>query len=107
MSIDRDLVITTSPFLTVEEAAVVLRIGRTAAYELAREFLANGGSSGLPVIRMGRQLRVPRAALEALAGGPIVCTPATHPSKPDAVETKATRSRRRRGPQQPSFPFEA
>ena len=47
-------------FLTVEEAAAVLRIGRSKAYELAREYLATDGASGMPVIRLGKQLRVPR-----------------------------------------------
>ena len=54
-------------FLTVEEAAAVLRIGRTSAYELARRWLATSGREGLPVIRLGRTLRVPEAALERLA----------------------------------------
>ena len=45
--------------LTVEEAAAVLRIGRTAAYEAARR-------GELPAVRIGRSLRVPRAALEQL-----------------------------------------
>jgi excisionase family DNA binding protein len=58
-------------FLTVEEAAEVLRIGRTSAYALAREYLAGNVSSGLPVIRIGKQLRVPRGALEEWMGGPI------------------------------------
>lgn len=58
-------------FLTVEEAAAVLRIGRTAAYPAAREFLATDGASGLPVARFGRQLRVPRPALERVLGGPM------------------------------------
>jgi hypothetical protein len=58
-------------FLTIEEAAVILRIGRTAAYALAREYLASNGRSGLPVVRFGRLLRVPRVKLEALIGGPI------------------------------------
>jgi hypothetical protein len=34
-------------FLTVEEAACVMRIGRTAAYQLARHYLATGGKEGL------------------------------------------------------------
>jgi hypothetical protein len=41
-------------FLTIEEAAAILRIGRTAAYALGREYLATGGLSGLPVMRFGR-----------------------------------------------------
>lgn len=55
--------------LTVEEAARVLRIGRTTAYALAREWRATGGRSGLPVLELGRSLRVPRAALERLLEG--------------------------------------
>jgi len=54
-------------FLTVEEAAALLRIGRTSAYELARRWLATSGREGLPVIRLGRTLRVPQAAIERLA----------------------------------------
>ena len=54
--------------LTVEEAARVLRIGRSAAYEQARRFVQSGGTEGLPVIRMGRALRVPRHALVRLLG---------------------------------------
>jgi hypothetical protein len=56
-------------FLTVEDAAAVLRIGRTAAYEPAQRYRATGGAEGLPVVVLGRLLRVPRAQLEALAGG--------------------------------------
>ena len=54
--------------LTVEEAAIVLRIGRGAAYELARQYEHTGGQAGLPVIRLGRTLRVPRAGLLRLLG---------------------------------------
>ena len=53
----------------------MLRIGRTSAYDLARRFLATDGATGLPVVRLGRQLRVPRFQLERLAGGPITWPP--------------------------------
>jgi hypothetical protein len=43
--------------LTVEEAAAVLRIGRTAAYELCRQWRTTGGRQGLPVVAFGRTLR--------------------------------------------------
>jgi hypothetical protein len=56
--------------LTVEEAAHVLRIGRAAAYEQARRYRATGGREGLPVIELGRSLRVPRQALEDLLNHP-------------------------------------
>ena len=49
--------------LRIEEAAKVLRIGRGAAYVLARQYLATDGREGLPVVRLGRSLRVPRAGL--------------------------------------------
>jgi hypothetical protein len=52
--------------LTVEEAARVLRIGRGPAYELARQWRESGGRFGLPVVVLGRTLRVPRVALERL-----------------------------------------
>lgn len=58
-------------FFTVEEAARILRIGRTAAYELARTWRETEGAEGLPVVAFGRLLRVPGAALEAMAGGPV------------------------------------
>jgi transposase len=49
--------------LSVDEAAAFLRIGRTCAYELARRYENTGGAEGLPVVRLGRLLRVPRAGL--------------------------------------------
>jgi excisionase family DNA binding protein len=49
--------------LTVEEAAAVLRIGRGAAYDLARQYRLTKGREGLPVVSLGRTLRVPRTAL--------------------------------------------
>ena len=61
----------TPTFLTVEEAAAVLRIGRTAAYEAARRYRATGGAEGIPVYKVGGTLRVPRHKLEEIAGGTI------------------------------------
>lgn len=55
--------------LTIEEAARALRISRGVAYSLAREWRTTGGRSGLPVIELGRSLRVPRAALRHLIAG--------------------------------------
>ena len=51
-------------FLTVPEAARILRIGRTAAYEQARLWRETGGREGLPVCIVGGQLRVPTALFE-------------------------------------------
>jgi hypothetical protein len=45
----------------------VLRVGRTLAYALARHYEETGGLEGLPVIRLGNCLRVPRWALLELA----------------------------------------
>jgi len=59
--------------LTVEEAARLLRIGRTLAYRLARRYEATGGLKGLPVIRFGSCFRVPRWALiELITTGRVV-----------------------------------
>lgn len=52
--------------LTVEEAAALLRIGRGSAYALARRWRATGGREGLPVVALGRHLRVPRSGLRRL-----------------------------------------
>jgi len=54
--------------LTVEEAGALLRIGRTKASAMAREWRETDGRSGLPVIDLGHVLRVPRRALEELVG---------------------------------------
>lgn len=88
-------------FLKVEEAACILRISRTSAYELANQWLASGGRVGLPVVRLGRSLRVPRKAIEdmigadlseaSLSGGPNGGTTQDTAEKP----TKHTSRRRR------------
>ena len=83
--------------LTVEEAAELVRIGRTAAYQLARKYLATDGAEGMPVRRIGRQLRVPRELLEAWVGTtlhpvPVKPEPATVPT-PARATTKRQRTR--------------
>ena len=62
--------LTQPDFLTVEQAAVVIGIGRTCAYQLARR-AADLGEGTVPAVRFGKQLRVPRRKLEDLTGGPI------------------------------------
>ena len=57
--------------LTIEEAARVIRVGRTKAYAMAREWRATGGEAGLPVIDFGHALRVPLCQLEKIVGGPL------------------------------------
>ena len=50
------------PVMTVREAAEVLGIGLNSAYEAI-------GRGEIPHIRIGRSIRVPRAALEQLLVG--------------------------------------
>jgi excisionase family DNA binding protein len=53
------------PFLTVPEAATVLRLGRSATYDAITR-------GQIPAVRFGKKLRVPRAALVAFAReGPL------------------------------------
>lgn len=54
--------------LTVEEACLLLRVGRTKGYAMAKEWRESGGASGLPVIDFGDVLRVPLAGLEKMTG---------------------------------------
>lgn len=58
------------------EAAAVLRIGRTLAYQLASRYLA-GEAGGIPVVRLGGCLRVPLSALTELVGHGRLASPAT------------------------------
>lgn len=102
---------------TVNEAAIVLRIGRTAAYELARRDLASNGGEGLGVVRIGGQLRVPRASLERIVAGPI-SWPAEHITAPGSADvpivatraaapSPAARARREARDTDPMLPFPA
>jgi excisionase family DNA binding protein len=57
-------------FLTLDEAALVLRIARSTAYDMA-------AAGTLPTVKFGgRSLRVPRGALAVLAGEQLVSVPA-------------------------------
>jgi excisionase family DNA binding protein len=54
-------------FLRVREAAVILGISNSATYEMANAWLATDGRAGLPAVRMGRRILIPRAAIDRLA----------------------------------------
>jgi len=51
-------------FMTVEQAAKVVQLGRSKAYQLTVQWERTGGASGLPFVWFGHQKRIPRAALE-------------------------------------------
>jgi hypothetical protein len=73
-------------FLTVEEAGALLRIGRTKAYAMAKQWRATGGEAGLPVIDLGHVLRVPRRALEELVGADLSAAVLHSPADDKAVD---------------------
>ena len=77
--------------LTVEEAGALLRIGRTKAYAMAREWRETDGRSGLPVIDLGHVLRVPRHALEEMVGVQLVDEV---PIEPEPSTNSKSRTRR-------------
>jgi hypothetical protein len=93
--------------LTVEEAGALLRIGRTKAYAMAREWRETDGRSGLPVVDLGHVLRVPQRALEDLIGAELTDVdspfrfeqnkekgpPAEAPKPPIAGSSEATPTR--------------
>lgn len=101
--------------LTIEEAARVLRIGRTKAYAMSQEWRVTNGESGLKVREVGGQLRVPRAWLEEQLGAPVLfipeppdrtapngeasndatAAPARQPKPPAATPAKPRKPRRR------------
>ena len=75
--------------LTVEEAARFLRISRGLAYQLAREYLATK-THGLPVIRLGGRLRVPKRQLGKLLDGELALrAPAPERSNKPRRESRA------------------
>jgi excisionase family DNA binding protein len=98
--------------LTVEEAARVLRVGRTTAYADVRRWFATDGADGLPAVRVRRQVRVLRRELEDRIGGPITWpipdepVTATTPAPVTAIDPLPRTSRRRRSRSaQPTLPL--
>jgi hypothetical protein len=86
--------------LTVEQAREVLGIGRSLAYSEVRRYLATGGREGVPAIRIGSTIRVPRAALVDLmlsAAAPACSGQALHAvTPPSSQRTSTNRTRRSR-----------
>ena len=64
------------PFMTIEQAAKVLQLGRSKAYQLSVEWEATAGASGLPFVWFGHQKRIPRAALERFVTRSLTPPPA-------------------------------
>ncbi len=62
---------------TIEEAASILRIGRTKAYSMSKQYRLTG--IGLPVVDISGQFRVPRVELEEMIG----CAIDSLPSEPN------------------------
>lgn len=68
-----DVVTDESALLTVDETARLLRVSRSLAYQLVQRYLATDGADGVPAIRIGSCLRVPRwALLELIHTGRVV-----------------------------------
>ena len=84
--------------LTVAEAARLLRISRSKAYEMAKAYTVSGGTTGLSVLRLGDLLRVPRFALhEFVTTGHIVQLmpqPEQHATDDVSLSRKPARTRR-------------
>jgi hypothetical protein len=80
--------------LTVEEAGELLRIGRTKAYALTREWRETNGRSGLPVIDLGNVLRVPRHALEEMIGGAFSSTDLIDSNRSTVQATPTSRAKK-------------
>ena len=82
-------------FLTLDEAARVLRVGRSTAYREANSFEASGGTTGIPVVRYGKQFRVPRCWLEEQLGGPLTWPPPIAIESEIAQQSRSTKRAKR------------
>ncbi len=76
--------------LTIEEAAAVIRVGRTKAYAMARQWRATDGKVGLPVVDFGHALRVPLCQLEKIVGGPLTARDRTEATPAEGSDPDAT-----------------
>jgi hypothetical protein len=82
--------------LTVEQARAVLGIGRSLAYGEVRRYLATDGREGIPAVRIGSAIRVPRAGLVDLmlaAPAPAAFEPAALHAVPPVRSQSQRRSR--------------
>ena len=78
--------------LTVEQARDVLGIGRSLAYAEVRRYLATGGREGIPAVRIGSAIRIPRAGLVDLllsAPAPEVGSVELHAVAPSMARRRA------------------
>ena len=82
--------------LTVEEAAVFLRVSRGVGYQLARRFCDTNGQEGLPVVRVDRQLRVSKRQIERLLNGQLSLDGERH--KPQQAPRRVPHRPRRPAP---------
>lgn len=85
--------------VTVTEAAEILGVSRTSAYELVR-------AGALPSVRLGRRILIRRTTLEELVGsalpdptsveGGVIKKPASevHPAEPAGFRSPCSRARR-------------
>lgn len=95
----------------MDEAARLLRVGRTKAYAMAKQWRQTGGRAGLPVIDLGDVLRVPVRALDqliedALRAQPNADTAALadpEPTVQPGPKPKRTRRHRQASADQPAL----
>ena len=83
--------------LTVNDAARVLRIGRSKAYEMAALYTSSSGTRGLPCLRIGDLVRIPKVALHEFVTTGHIAQLARQPDD-DAIANASARSKRPRTP---------
>jgi hypothetical protein len=89
--------------LTVGQTCAVLGIGRSLGYAQVRRYLATGGREGIPAVRIGSVLRIPRTALVELIAAvtipsgddALVLRSVVDPSSSASSSPRSGRARRR------------